>query len=391
MKPILSIILFCGWAFTTACTSSDPVGTDLPGADGPVRFSATISRNSPATRTPSKTPGGTRRGGDITWDLNKRNLKFEEGDVIWVANTNTAQRIPEFDKEDGNYFKYIYVKETETFSPSEEGQYSNYVKCEFAPYDGNGFQWSQLRLLGSSYRLEGAFYPGDYKHFEAVSPDQREPDEFKKNDLLLAHHLQPISQWGKEVHLRFQHVFSLIWLQLELPLYEDVNMTGFPEQTAPLSALANIQTAYDVNYSASISSDGMPDVNSTGEETEHLYMLYAGKDGEVQKEDGPWQTYHFLAIIPTPKQGSIANGTTFARFKLLNKEKTDTTDEQYGYYSYTPTQGSSINVKQGHVTQVQLRMKRDIHQPILIKAEIKPWTSSYSDIILDEETNDKTN
>lgn len=99
----------------------------------------------------------------------------------------------------------------------------------------------------------------------------------------------------------------------------------------------------------------------------------------VNSEDKT-QTYIFLGIIPVPKEQ--ITGTDFVHFKVKvnNTEKT---------YRFVPN--SSIIIRQARVTILKLELGANGDLPLLLDAEIKPWTEASAGMILDEEDSSTDN
>lgn len=338
------------------------------GGDSEVRFAAQMET---VSADASLKGAGTRANDGYEKYLN---LRFNSGDKIRIVNTTGSQQTPDFTDE-GSYYEYEYKDEVST-----DGYY---VKCAFESKD-KGFHWSDLTLSGAYYTLEAAFYPQKYEpseYFKAncVPSDQGEAETLLQSDLMLAHHLTHVSEWGREIELKFHHVFSLMYVSLTVPSYDQATNTGFPKPDMegyrqPTGCLTQLRTAYNINWHANIATDAVISVMADSDvvPVDEITMCPAGYD-----EDGEDVTYYFLGIVPT--QNIDYTGTvTLCRFHLYDKAGNEKK------YRFVP-RDTPISIAQGNMTQIDLILPRAGVEPILIRAGIKPWNNAWSDMILEEE------
>ena len=365
---------FCSILMLSGCTSDNgsDIGDPFVKEDAPVRFSVQMDDISVDGESAGKS---TRAGGDIKSEDAYLNLRFKEKDRIRIVNTLITNQTPDFTTQ-GKFYEYVY--------DSESGRDGSYVKCAFVPYGGNGFYWSDLNLTGAYYVLEAAFYPIGYdpSYFDGdkVPEDQSDADVLLRSDLLLAHHLHHVTEWGNEIHLKFHHVFSLIYTTFTVPSYDVVTNTGFPapetDADFPKGCLTNFRTGYNINYHANIASDAVISVraNPDADMVDEIEMC---PSGYMKDTIANTVTYYYLAIIPTQV---IDYSGTVPMHRFYLKDNAGNVKR----YRFVP-RTTPIAMEQGKMTQIDLVLPRDGVEPILINARIAPWTHAYSNMILEEQ------
>lgn len=353
-----------------SCSMEEPIDNTSVKADDIICFNAGMPVTTKATE---ELP---LDGSMNSWEK-LLNIRFKEGDIIYVANTFLDGRDPKFDNNGGYEYKYAeYDSEHDENIPG-----SRYYRLyAFKPTDNEkALRWRDLKLTGTNYILEAAFCPNRMEHFfKEVDVDQTKVELLKKQDLLLAHHVRNMMDWGGPINLLFRHVLAMIYIELEVPMWNARDETGFKpadlENKSPEAYLTNIYRQFDVNYYASVSSDGLAVINYKNEEKGYIKMYC---DGFQEQETENIRTYRYFAIVPV--QPIDLNGAqSLAHFNIMK--------EGYVYYPSNTTSGegsnSGLRLEQDHVTQIRLKIPRETKNLILVSAAIQPWTSTHTDVEL---------
>lgn len=336
MKRLKYIMLYAGLLAITAC-SSEEFSPDETDKDAEVCLAASVS------------------GSEVTSRAGESYIKtaFTNEDQIRLANA-TFFGEPDF----GENTIYSYKgKETEW--------------DKFTPVDGNNVTWNNFSPTSFVYMFEAIYYPGN-NPFSNVPTDQNSEAAFKEADLLLAHHRMSLDERFNDIYLTFHHAFAMIRVEAIVP----IGTGGLPQNAIQSASLKNVQTEYTIDYTSTIQNDGLRTVTGDGKLT-NVKMWLQSKS--VNSEDKT-QTYIFLGIIPVPKEQ--ITGTDFVHFnvKVNNTEKT---------YRFVPDK--SISLRQARVTILKLTLGTNGDLPLLLDAEIKPWTEASAGMILDEEDSSTDN
>ena len=346
------VLLFAGCASDeTALPDTD---TEEPSAMVP--FSAAISN------------GSSARSEDDEEYLHKHFINdMTSGRQSRIRVINTVNySIPDF-SDASQYKEYAYIGDgTETYESN---------KVNFTPYNENGFDWNELRPTAASFIFEAACYPNQYEPFTEVNTDQTDIVNFLKADLLLAHHAQPLSQRYDLVKLTFHHVFAMVKVEIDLPVSAN---GGFPENAIQKVELADMQVGYTTDYTSAIDNDGARTVTASGQTAD--ISMYCLKQGEPEGSDNNvTQHYEYCGIVPSQ---NIAD-RTLVRF-TINSYTGNTIDGEFETeeksYIYVPT--TNIDLAQGHITTLQLGIKVNILEAILLTATVKDWTEAWTDMPL---------
>lgn len=332
MKQIIYIMLSAFLLTVSACSSEDIVPKEIEeNADADVQLAVSIA--------------GTRMGSNESFFK----TSFTEDDEIRFVNTLYFST-PDFE---GNSLIFSYNKE-------ESG------KIIFTQEGETPQTWNDFRLTSFAYTFEAAYYPGN-NYFTEVPSDQSSQDNFKSADLLLAHHRTLLDDRYKEIHLKFRHVFCMVKLIIDVP----VGTGGLPKDALQWAKLVNIKRGYEVDYSHTISNDGLRSVK--GKELGGS----GSTDVQMWEQSKPIsnnvQTYTYYAIIPY--QEEITNDFVHFNVQVEDIEKT---------YRFKPDKGQ-INLSQSYVTVLKLKLDEEGGLPVLLSAEIKDWDTASADMTLDEE------
>lgn len=336
MKRLKYIMLYAGLLAITAC-SSEEFSPDETDKDAEVCLAASVS------------------GSEATSRAGESYIKtaFTNKDQIRLANATFFGK-PDFG-------------ENTIYSFTEKGTEWD----KFTPVDENSVTWNDFSPTSFVYMFEAIYYPGN-NPFSKVPPDQNSEAAFKEADLLLAHHRMSLDERFNDIYLTFYHAFAMIRVEAIVP----IGTGGLPQNAIQSASLKNVQTEYNIDYTSTIQNDGLRTVTGTGVSTEVTMWLQSKPVNSSDKT----QTYIFLGIIPVPQEHII--GTDFVHFKVKvnNTEKT---------YRFVPN--SAISLSQSCVTILKLKLGTDGDLPLLLDAEIKPWTEASAGMILDEEDSSTDN
>ena len=336
MKRLKYIMLYAGLLAITACSSEEfsPNETDR---DAEVCLAVSVSGSEAASRAGES----------------YIKTAFASGDQIRLVNTKFFGE-PTFD------VNTIY-------SYKEKGTEWD----KFIPLKENSVTWNDFSPTSFVYMFEAIYYPGN-NPFDYVPADQNSEAAFKEADLLLAHHRMSLDERFKKIYLTFHHAFAMIRVEAIVP----IGTGGLPQNAIQSASLKNVQTEYKIDYTSTIQDDALRTVTGRGPLTNVTMWLQSKSVNSSDKT----QTYIFLGIIPVPQQQIV--GTDFVHFKVEvnNKEKT---------YRFVPDK--SISLRQAHVTILKLKLGKNGDLPLLLDAEIKPWTEASAGMILDEEDSSTDN
>ncbi|MBS6470255.1 MAG: fimbrillin family protein [Bacteroides sp.] len=336
MKRLKYIMLYAGLLAITAC-SSEEFSSDETDRDAEVCLAVSVSGSEAASRAGES----------------YIKTAFASEDQIRLVNTKFFGE-PTFD--DNTIYSY-----------KEKGTEWD----EFTPLNENSVTWNDFSPTSFVYMFEAIYYPGN-NPFDYVPTDQNSEENFKKADLLLAHHRMSLDERFKEIYLTFHHAFAMIRVEAIVP----IGTGGLPQNAIQSASLKNVQTKYKIDYTSTIQNDALRTVTGQGPLT-HVTMWLQSK--QVNSSDKT-QTYIFLGIIPVPQQQIV--GTDFVHFKV----KVNNTEK---IYRFVPDK--SISLRQAHVTILRLKLGTNGDLPLLLDAEIKPWTEASAGMILDEEDSSTDN
>lgn len=336
MKRLKYIMLYAGLLAITAC-SSEEFSPDETDKEAEVCLAASVS------------------GSEVTSRAGESYIKtaFTNGDQIRLANAT--------------FFGEPTFGDNTIYSYKEKGTEWD----EFTPVDGNNVTWNNFSPTSFVYMFEAIYYPGN-KPLSNVPTVQNSEAAFKEADLLLAHHRMSLDERFNDIYLTFYHAFAMIRVEAIVP----IGAGGLPQNAIQSASLKNVQTEYTIDYTSTIQNDGLRTVTGDGELTDVKMWLQSKSVNSKDKT----QTYIFLGIIPVPKEQ--ITGTDFVHFnvKVNNMEKT---------YRFVPN--SSIIIRQARVTILKLKLGTNGDLPLLLDAEIKPWTEASAGMILDEEDSSTDN
>lgn len=308
--------------------------------------------------------------------------------IIRVVNT-VNYSVPDF--KNGEYYDYIYTLEDidwndnrPNFRPLKAGTVfgdENRVDPE------GGFDWDRIVPTSNAFIFEAACYPMKYVPFDAVATDQSDVEGFWSADLLLAHTRKPLNERYELLKLRFWHVFSMIRIELELPVAESNADSGFPEgtdndKTVKSISLTGMYVTYNVRYAESIESNASRTVVGTsdgGRQNISMYRL-PGED-KVTVEDGRrYLNCVFAAIVPTQQIRTQETLLTLCINTIVGVNEDMSKKIEERTYVFQPK--TAIDMKQGYITVLELTADEESLTPVQLRAQLMPWNEAYTEVDL---------
>lgn len=347
MKQIVYIMLSAFLLTVSACSSEDIVPKEIEeNADADVQLAVSIA-NSDA---------GTRAGNNETFFK----TSFTTADEIRFVNTQYFS-VPDFTQESSKF----------SYDPEKSEKLN---KSIFTQTDESAMTWNSFHLTSYAFTFEAAYYPGK-TYFTEVPSDQSSKEKFQSADLLLAHHRTTLDDRYKEIHLKFHHVFCMVKLIIDVP----VGIGGLPTDALQGAELKNIKRGYEVDYSQTISNDGVRSVKGvsvTGENTSTDVQMW--EQSKETKNDV--QTYNYYAIIPY--QEEITDDFIHFKVQVGNTVKT---------YRFKPADQGQISLNRSYITVLKLKLNEEDGLPVLLSAEIKDWDTASADMTLSPNDNPNDN
>lgn len=316
---------------------------------------------------------------------------FVDRTVIRVVNTvNYAS--PDF-TDPASYHDYIYTEEgikweddKPNFFPLKAG--TVYGDSDRVDLDA-GIDDDMIVPTSNAFIFEAACYPIYYTPFDRVHADQSLEDDFLASDLLLAYTRKSLSDRYGLLKLRFWHVFSMVRIDLTLPVAEPDDDNGFPEddpdglRTVNSVTLNDVYVTYNVRYTEAIDSYEARTVAATADGGRNDILMYRlpYADRITEGADGlRYQTCRFAAIVPVQQIRTQETLLTMQIRTIVGIDKDGRQVVREKTYAYTPSQ--PVDMVQGAITQLRLNAAADNTEPVLTDAEVLPWTGAWSEVEL---------
>lgn len=358
MKRLKYIMLYIGLLAINACSSEKiaPDGETEQSID--VHLAASISESDNNSRSDNNTYIKTA---------------FTTDDEIRLVNT-VFFNTPDFTNEN-TIFTYVGA-ENNKYKFTQSGQSST-----TGGSDDTGITWNDFSPTSFVYMFEAVYYPGN-KPFTNVpdNQDENNGEEFQKADLLIAHHRMPLEDRYKEIELTFHHAFAMVRVNVSVP----IGVGGLQKDAFTEAYVHGVQSGFTVNYSSTMSNNGLRAVYGTGEKKD----ITMWRQSEISS-DNKTQTYTFLAIIPVPndEEGGKIDQDDFVRFKVKVDNNTEKT-----YRFVRNEDAGGIVLSQSRITVLNLKWDVNEGLPLLLSASIEPWKEASADMILDgEDSNSNEN
>lgn len=369
MKRLKYIMLYIGLLAMNACSPEKIAPADEAEQNTEVRLVANISGSENGSRADSDTPEYIKTA-------------FTAGDEIRLANT-VLFSTPDFTKQKtiftctGEYdsqkgYKFTPDKSSDTESDSDGSSDTT------DDTDGTtSITWDDFTPTVFAYTFEAAYYPGG-DPFDEIPTDQNQNNGqgFKNADLLIATSRMATADKYKDIELTFHHAFAMVRVEAIVP----TGIGGLPVDAIQEAWMMNVQTAYHIDYTSTIIDGSYRTVTGSGDRTNIKMWL------ESKVSQNNTQTYIFLGIIPVPNPDNadeqMIEQNDFIHFKVKVDDHTTKT------YRFVPE--TSFKLEQAHITVLRLQLNENNVLPLLLSAEITPWTQASAEMILDEEdpTND---
>lgn len=325
---------------------------------------------------------------------------FSAGDKIRIC-TPVSYSTPDF--KDGAMI-YDYVTASETPGTSEfsdnSGTSSDLYPYKFIPSEGSGFSWLTLQPTSIYYIFEAMYFPGDNEsvgggYFEEIPTRQDDPEEFKKADLLLAHHRVPISERGKKVQLTFHHAFAMVRVKVTIPETDNPMEGTFPTDALKWVYMGEMLTGYHVNYAEVISNDGLRTTKGVegedGRQSVYMYKVTNEDEDKVisRTEDGQiftQHTYTYCGIVPAQDLIYALKGDNFLYFEV--KKHDGKGEDDLTTYKFKPKAGLTLEASK--ILNLELKIEKGEQEAVILRAEILPWTEATANILAGKEEDKST-
>ena len=369
------VLLACG-----ACQSPDP----QPEKEGTSRLAISAIVDDRDTRAGS--------------DDYKHDRFIKDRSVIRVVNT-VNYATPDF-SDGAGYQEYIYTTEGVEWDDDQPNFLS--LKAGTQPGDPDrvdpegGFDWDQIVPTSNAFVFEAACFPMNYTYFNAVTTDQSQVENFWSADLLLAHTRQPLSDRYGLLKLKFWHVFSMIRVELKLPIASEDADSGFPadngeDKTVKRVGLTGMYVTYSTRYAESISNYGRRAVVGTSDGGRQDIVMYRLPDGDDITEENGQKYLHcvFAAIVPTQQ---IRTQTALLELDIntiVGFDDQTMGEQKIEMKTYVFQPDGAIDMMQGNITVLNLSSDSRTSTPVLVSATVKPWSEAYTEIDLTPLTTQK--
>lgn len=363
MKRLKYIMWYTGLLAISACSSERiaPDGETEQNID--VHLAAGISESDNSSRSDNNTYIKTA---------------FTTNDEIRLVNT-VFFNTPDFTNEN-TIFTYAGIENNKyKFTQSSQNDTSGNPDGTGSTDDTQpiGITWNDFSPTSFVYMFEAVYYPGN-ELFSSVPSDQSNVENFKKADLLIAHHRMPLEDRYKDIELTFHHAFAMVKVEATVP----TGVGGLPKNAIQEASMINVQTAYHVDYTATIQNNGLRTVKGIEDENYPRTNVKMWLQSITENTAKKTQTYTFLGIIPVPNPNDpnepIIVQDDFIHFEVKVDDKTTKT------YRFVPKE-NAIHLEQAHITVLKLQLGKNGVLPLLLSAEIAPWTQASAGMILDEE------
>lgn len=370
MKRLKYIMLYIGLLAMNACSPEKIAPADEAEQNTEVRLVANISGSENGSRADTDTP---------SYYYLKTDFKTE--DTIRLANT-VLFSTPDFTDQKtiftctGKYdsqkgYEFTPGKSSDTESDSDGSSDTT------NDTDGTtSITWDDFTPTVFAYTFEAAYYPGG-DPFDEIPEDQNQNNGqgFKNADLLIATSRMATADKYKDIELTFHHAFAMVRVEAIVP----TGIGGLPVDAIQEARMMKVQKEYHIDYTSTIIDGSYRTVTGSGDRTNIKMWL----ESKVSQKNT--QTYIFLGIIPVPNPDNaneqMIEQNDFIHFNVKVDDKTTKT------YRFVPE--TSFKLEQAHITVLRLRLNKNNVLPLLLSAEITPWTQAFAEMILDEE--DPTN
>lgn len=314
--------------------------------------------------------------------------------IIRVVNT-VNYSVPDF--KNGEYYDYIYTKEGISWNDNQPNFRPLKAGTDFGDENRvdpeGGFDWDRIVPTSNAFIFEAACYPMNYEPFDAVATDQSDVEGFWSADLLLAHTRKPLNERYELLKLKFWHVFSMIRVELKLPVAESNADSGFPEsvpgdtdgdkrETVESISLTGMYVTYNVRYAESIESNASRTVVGTsdgGRQNISMYRL-PGEDKVTEENGRRYLNCVFAAIVPTQQIRTQETLLTLCINTIVGVNEDMSKKIEERTYVFQPK--TAIDMRQGHITVLKLTADEKSLNPVLLSAKVNPWSEAYTEVDL---------
>lgn len=396
--------------------------------DSPVMFRAvpTVSEND--IQVDTRAPGDD----DNKYLLDEKMWNFISNSSFKDGITRIRLRLATTSDEGWNflstYYEYIYSKELEDRTTHDaDGMETVYNFTPWSDNDGQykgeigpGMTWSQIDgySVNGSTDVFAALFAQTYDATTAqtISQNQNTANDIINNDVLLAWHSVNNTDRQKQYFtLQLYHVYSMLAVEVEIPIYDPTDGLGFDETPtkgetlriddsenpntplttdSPIQKLEVTDQRLKVIFGNGQLQNAIPSVkinDSEEQEPQDINMCllavsppeedknpaYADKGFKIQK-------YLYACILPASNASSGTASNTAVRLTIKNP--LNGTTETYTCNTFNAPAGSSdaFTLVQGTITLLDLTLARGAKNPVLVTGKVLPWGTANADLGLME-------
>lgn len=310
---------------------------------------------------------------------------FKDDDEIRIC-TPVSYSNPDF-KDGAKIYTFNETKEEDypyKFIAKEKEDESEDINANANEDAYGGFNWLTLEPTSIYYIFEAMYFPGN-EYYDKVEADQRDEDNFKNADLLLAHHRMLISERGKPVKLTFHHAFAKVRVEITIPEHENPEDGVFPLNALKNVYMGEMLTSYTVNYAEVISNDELRTTAGDKEKGREQVYMHKIENPAGQKSSDDGHLYVYEGIVPA--QDFLYDGKKFLFFEVAKHDGVhDGTDSKVVTYKFTPN-GGGFSLESSTILNVKLTVKPEDQEVVILKSEVLPWNEAATTILAGKENN----
>lgn len=262
---------------------------------------------------------------------------------------------------------------------------------------------------GGGYYMFAAMFPFVYGPSEGSTMENRfvaDDQTYKKdvakdhgyyaanlliNDFRLCHKMFGRDQFRQPIRLDFHHALCMLVVNVEIPLFNALDGTGFSEvQIAAADAMSinNVYCRFKPNYDLTYDRDDCVEVSTSAvtQERESIQMFHSPNFAHPEKTDGfvPEDAFwlqhedhegnpsnvvwtQFCVILPPQ---SFSDTNSYISFNIGDKK-----------YQCSLAGTPAIPLQQTYVTTLTLYIPREESDPVIIGAHLNDWEQYRTPII----------
>lgn len=312
------------------------------------------------------------------------------------------------------FHEYICSKREEYGTYSIFNAYNESVPLKWDLMNADGSVKEQGNIIrteaGGGYYMYAAMFPfvygplpGSTQDSRAVSTDQTyHPDDLTThgyyaanllmNDFRLSHKMFGRDQFRQPIRLDFYHILCMLVVNVELPIFNALDGTGFSTEAiaaANTMSINNVYCRFKPNYDQTYDRDDYVEVSSSAVESQNLesiQMFHTPNFACPDKLDGFVQTDAFWkqSVDHDNKPSDVA-WTQFC--VILPPQSFSDTDAYLSFeiggqkYRCSLAGTPAIPLQQTYVTTLTLYIPREESDPVIIGAHLNDWEQYRTPII----------